>query len=221
LTKASPPRLAILISGAGSNMVAIAEACREGRIAAQVAVVICDNPEAAGIGRALDLGLSATVVDAGMFRREGPFSRSDFEAELERQLKAHGAEVVILAGFMRVLSGEFVARRAGLMLNIHPSLLPRYPGLDTHARVLAAGDSEHGVTVHFVTAELDGGPRIIQAVVPVVPGDNVASLSARVHAAEHIIYPMAINWLVSGNLQWNSGQPRLDGQALLAPVRHG
>jgi phosphoribosylglycinamide formyltransferase-1 len=217
-----PPllRLAILISGAGSNMVAIARACREGQIQAEVVLVVSDKPEAGGMQRARDLGLPVALVDAAGLRREGRFNRSDFEAELEVQIKAHGADLVILAGFMRVLSGAFVARHPGRILNIHPSLLPRYPGLDTHARVLAAGDREHGVTVHFVTAELDGGPAVIQSLLPVLPGDDVASLSARVHAAEHIIYPMAIQWLASGRLQWNGGQPILDGKPLEAPVRH-
>jgi phosphoribosylglycinamide formyltransferase 1 len=214
-------RLAILISGAGSNMVAIARACSEQRIAAEVAVVICDKPSAAGIQRARDLGLAVAVVDANALRIDGRVDRPAFEAAIEAQISAHGGEVVILAGFMRVLSPGFVARYSGRVLNIHPSLLPRHPGLDTHARALAAGDTEHGVTVHFVTAELDAGPAVIQAIVPVRPGDDVGSLSARVHAAEHIIYPMAIQWLASGRLKWNGGRPTLDGKALEAPVRHG
>lgn len=213
-------RLAILISGAGSNMVAIARACSERRIAAEVAVVICDKPSAAGIRRAQDLGLTVAVVDANALRRDGRVDRVAFEAALEAQISDHGGELVILAGFMRVLSPGFVARYSGRMLNIHPSLLPRHPGLDTHARALAAGDREHGVTVHFVTAELDAGPAVLQAAVPVLSEDDVASLSARVHAAEHIIYPMAIQWLASGRLQWNGGRPTLDGKALEAPVRH-
>ena len=216
----TPLRLAILISGAGSNMVAIARACSEGRIPATVAVVVSDKPDAGGIRRARDLGLAVAVVDATTFRRDGRLDRAAFEAALDNQIRAHGAEAVVLAGFMRVLSGDFVARYPGRMLNIHPSLLPRHPGLDTHARALAAGDHEHGVTVHFVTAELDGGPAVIQSTVPVLPADDVASLSARVHAAEHIIFPMAIQWLASGRLQWNGGRPTLDGKALDAPVRH-
>jgi phosphoribosylglycinamide formyltransferase-1 len=213
-------RLAILISGAGSNMVAIARACSERRITAEVAVVISDKPAAAGIQRAKDLGLAVAVVDADAFRRGGRIDRGAFEAAIDAQIHAHRAEAVVLAGFMRVLSPGFVAQYPGRMLNIHPSLLPRYPGLDTHARALAAGDPEHGVTVHFVTAELDAGPAVIQAVVPVLPRDDVAGLSARVHAAEHIIYPMAIQWLATGRLQWNGGRPTLDGKALEAPVRH-
>jgi len=213
-------RLAILVSGAGSNMVAIARACSEGRIPAEVAVVICDKPGAGGIQRARDLGLEVAVVDAAGFRRDGRPDKPAFEAAIDGPIRAHGADAVVLAGFMRVLSADFVARHPGRILNIHPSLLPKYPGLDTHARVLAAGDREHGVTVHFVTAELDGGPAVIQSTVPVLPGDDVTSLSARVHAAEHIIYPMAIQWLASGRLLWNGGRPTLDGKALDAPVRH-
>jgi len=221
LTESTTPlRLAILISGAGSNMVAIARACSEGRIPATVAVVVSDKPDAGGIRRARDLGLAVAVVDATTFRRDGRLDRAAFEAALDEQIRARGAEAVVLAGFMRVLSGDFVARYPGRMLNIHPSLLPRHPGLDTHARALAAGDHEHGVTVHFVTAELDGGPAVIQSAVPVLPADDVASLSARVHAAEHIIFPMAIQWLASGRLQWNGGRPTLDGKALDAPVPH-
>ena len=201
-------------------MVAIARACQEGRIQARVVVVIADAPGAGGIERARELGLPVAVVDRHAFRREGRFDRMAFEAALQQQISAHGAEVLILAGFMRVLSAAFVERHAGRMLNIHPSLLPRHAGLDTHARVLAAGDREHGASVHFVTPELDAGPLIVQAVVPVSPGDDVASLSARVHAREHIIYPMAIEWLASGRLQWNGGRPTLDGNALHAPVRH-
>jgi phosphoribosylglycinamide formyltransferase-1 len=221
LTEKAPAlRIAILISGAGSNMVAIARACSDGRIPAQIVVVICDKPGAAGIQRARDLGLAVAVVDTAALRREGHLDRAAFETAIDRHLAAHGAEVIVLAGFMRVLSAAFVARHAGRILNIHPSLLPRYPGLDTHARVLAAGDREHGVTVHFVTAELDGGPAVIQSRVPVLAGDDVTSLSARVHAAEHIIYPMAIQWLASGRLHWNDGRPTLDGTILDAPVRH-
>jgi phosphoribosylglycinamide formyltransferase-1 len=217
---ARAPRLAILISGGGSNMVAIARACATGRISAEVAVVIADQANAGGIERARQLNLPVVVVDRGTFRSAGQLDRPAFEAALEQGLQEHAVDIVILAGFMFVLSAGFVGRYAGRMLNIHPSLLPRYTGLNTHARALAAGDGEHGVSVHFVTAELDGGPLIVQAPVSVEPGDDVASLSARVHAREHIIYPMAIQWLVSGRLQWNGGRPTLDGRALSAPVQH-
>ena len=212
-------RLAIVISGGGSNMVAIARACATGQIPAEVAVVISDHAGAGRIERARQLDLPVVVIDRGTYRRNGRLDRQAFEAALEDAIRGHHADAVILAGFMFVLSADFVAPYAGRMLNIHPSLLPRYTGLDTHARVLAAGDQEHGASVHFVTAELDGGPLIVQARVPVQPDDDIAALSARVHAREHILYPMAIQWLASGRLQWNGGRPTLDGRALSAPVQ--
>jgi phosphoribosylglycinamide formyltransferase 1 len=212
-------RIAVLISGAGSNMLAIAAACHSGQIPAEVAAVIADTPAAAGIARANAQGIATAVVDRHAFRSAGKPDRAAFETALAAAVDASGADLVVLAGFMRVLSADFVARYPGRMLNIHPSLLPRYPGLDTHARVLAAGDTQHGVSVHFVTAELDGGPLIAQASVAVLPGDNVASLSGRVHAREHMLYPMVIEWLTSGRLQWNDGSPLLDGIPLAAPVQ--
>jgi phosphoribosylglycinamide formyltransferase 1 len=213
-------RLAVLISGAGSNMVAIAQACADGRIPAQIAVVISDRADARGMARARELGLPVALVDRSRFRRDGRLDRPGFEAALEEPLRQHQAEVLILAGFMSVLSADFVERHAGRILNIHPSLLPAYPGLDTHARALAAAERRHGATVHFVTAELDGGPLILQAAVPILAGDDIASLSARVHAQEHIIYPMTISWLASRRLEWNAGAPTLDGAPLGAPVQH-
>ncbi len=207
----------MLISGTGSNMLAIAEACRSGQLHAEIALVIADVP-AAGIARAQALGIATAVVDRSNFRVAGKPDRAAFEAALATAMDASKADLVVLAGFMRVLSGNFVARYEGRMLNIHPSLLPRHKGLDTHARALAAGDDAHGASVHFVTADLDGGPVIAQARVPVLAGDNVASLSARVHAREHKLYPMVIEWLTNGRLQWNKGSPMLDGVALTAPV---
>jgi phosphoribosylglycinamide formyltransferase-1 len=218
-TETPRARLAILISGQGSNMLAIAQGCRTGRMPADVGVVIADTPEAGGIERARALGLPTRVVDRRQYLRNGKPDRDAFESALDAAITDSGAGWIILAGFMRILSAGFVTRHAGRMLNIHPSLLPRHKGLDTHARALAAGDAEHGATVHFVTAELDGGPLIAQAVVPVLPGDDVAGLSGRVHAVEHKLYPMVIEWLASGRLQLNGGHPVLDGVPLAAPVR--
>jgi phosphoribosylglycinamide formyltransferase-1 len=212
-------RLAVLISGAGSNMVAIADACASRRINAEVALVISDVPAAGGIARAQALGIATAVVDRKALRSGDKPDRAAFEAALGEAIDASKADLIILAGFMRVLSASFVARYEGRMLNIHPSLLPRFKGLDTHARALAAGDTQHGVSVHFVTSELDGGPLIAQAAVPVLPGDDAGSLSARVHAREHILYPMVIEWLTQGRLQWNHGGPVLDGKPLAAPVQ--
>jgi phosphoribosylglycinamide formyltransferase-1 len=218
-TAETAARLTVLISGGGSNMVAIARACAAGRIHAVVGAVICDVPEAAGLVRARELSLPAITVDRRACKTGTAHDREAFEAALAAAIDASHPRFVILAGFMRVLSAGFVSRYAGRMLNIHPSLLPRYKGLDTHARVLAAGDAEHGASVHFVTPELDGGPLIAQAAVPVLADDSVASLSARVHAREHMLYPMVIQWLATGRLQWNSGRPTLDGAPLDAPVR--
>ena len=212
-------RLAILISGQGSNMLAIAAACRTGQIPADVVLVAADTTSARGIGKARELGLHTRTIDRADFREGGRPDRAAFEAALAAAIDASGADLVVLAGFMRVLSGQFVSRYAGRMLNIHPSLLPQHKGLDTHARVLGAGDAEHGASVHFVTAELDGGPLIAQAVVRVLPGDDVASLSARVHAREHMLYPMVIEWMARGRLQWNRGLPTLDSAPLAEPVR--
>jgi phosphoribosylglycinamide formyltransferase-1 len=209
----------VLISGGGSNMVAIARACALGQIPATVTLVVSDVPEAGGLQRARELGLATAVVDRRSLQRDGRPDRAAFEAALDQQLLAGSADFVILAGFMRVLSAGFVNRWMGRMLNIHPSLLPRHKGLDTHARALAAGDSEHGASVHFVSPELDGGPLIAQGAVPVFPEDTVASLSARVHAREHMLYPMVIQWLTSGRLQWDGGRPTLDGAPLATPVR--
>jgi phosphoribosylglycinamide formyltransferase 1 len=217
-TEAPRKRLAILISGRGSNMLAIAQACRDGHIPAEVAVVIADTPEAGGIGRARALGIPVRIVDRRQFMHDGRPDRAAFESALADAIAASRADYVILAGFMRVLSADFVARHAGRIVNIHPSLLPRHPGLETHQRALAAGDREHGASVHFVTPELDGGPLIAQAAVPVLPGDDLAGLSARVHAAEHKLYPMVIEWLTRGRLDWNGGSPLLDGAPLGAPV---
>jgi phosphoribosylglycinamide formyltransferase 1 len=212
-----PLRLAVLISGRGGNMLAIARECRAGRIPAEVALVISDTPGVPGLAGANDLGIRNTCVDAAVFRHAGRFDKPAFEAALAAAVDSCSPDLVVLAGFMRVLSAAFVARYAGRLLNIHPSLLPRHKGLHTHERVLAAGEAEHGASVHFVTAELDGGPLVLQARVPVLPGDDVATLSARVQREEHSIYPMVIDWIARGRLQWNDGSLLLDGAALTAP----
>jgi phosphoribosylglycinamide formyltransferase-1 len=209
----SPLRLAILISGRGSNMAAIARACAERRIDGQVRVVISDRPDVAGIALARELGLEAHVVPW----RVAP-DRSAFERALGATLAAYSPDLVVLAGFMRILSAEFVAPYAGLMLNIHPSLLPSYPGLHTHRRVLEAGDREHGASVHFVTSELDGGPVVLQSRITVHPGETEAELSARVQATEYRIYPRAIAWFAQGRLVWRQGRPWLDEQPLEQPI---
>lgn len=213
----SAPRtlpIAILISGQGSNMVAIAQACAEGRIAARVAAVIADRSDAGGIARAERLGLAAQIVPA----QDYP-DRAAFEAALQAALAHAGVQLVALAGFMRILSASFVEHYAGRMLNIHPSLLPRYPGLHTHRRVLQAAEHEHGASVHFVTAELDGGPVICQGRLAVRADDTEQSLTARVHRLEHRIYPRVIGLVSAGRLALRGPTVLLDGQPLGAPLQ--
>jgi phosphoribosylglycinamide formyltransferase-1 len=209
----APLQLAILISGRGSNMATIARACLEGRINARVNIVISDRPGVAGLSTARDLGIEArTVPWAGAGNKEA------FERALGEAIDAHRPDLVVLAGFMRILSAEFAERYAGRMLNIHPSLLPKYRGLHTHRRALEAKDAEHGASVHFVTAELDGGPVVLQSRVPVRSDDTESDLTARVQATEHIIYPRVIGWLADGRLAWNEGRVWLDGKPLEAPM---
>jgi phosphoribosylglycinamide formyltransferase-1 len=208
-----PLRLGILISGRGSNMEAVARACRDGRINATVSVVIADRESAGGLAVAQELGIDTAVVSWKSFA-----DRVTFERALGEQIDAHRAEIIVLAGFMRVLSPEFAERYAGRLINIHPALLPKYRGLHTHGRALEARDTEHGASVHFATAELDGGPVVLQSRVPVVPGDDESTLAARVLRTEHIILPRVIGWLAEGRLAWREGKGWLDGKALEVPV---
>jgi phosphoribosylglycinamide formyltransferase 1 len=194
-------------------MATITRACLEKRIRAEVCVVICDRPGVAGLTTARELGIGSHVV-----AWKTAADRAAFELALGTSIDTCRPDLVVLAGFMRVLSAPFVERYAGRMINIHPSLLPKYTGLHTHRRVLEAGDPEHGATVHFVTAELDGGPLILQSRVPVLNGDTESTLSARVQATEHIIYPRVIGWIAEGRLTWSEGRPQLDGKPLDHPV---
>ncbi len=209
--KPAGPRIVILISGSGSNMVAIADAIKSGSMEAEIAAVICNRPEAAGLQKARDRDLPTSVRDHTEFS-----SREDFDRALMAEIDEHAPDLVVLAGFMRILTPDFVAHYHGRMLNIHPSLLPKYQGLHTHQRALDDGESEHGVTVHFVTEELDGGPNVIQAVVPVYDGDDAASLQRRVHIQEHVIYPIAVKWFVEGRLTMAGNNARLDGNVIPA-----
>lgn len=190
----SRPAVGILISGGGSNMAALlADMARPGH-PARPGLVIANRPGAGGLARARAAGVPAAVVD----HRAHP-GRAAFEAALERALAAHGVEILCLAGFMRILSPAFVGRWRGRMLNVHPSLLPLFPGLDTHARALAAGVAVHGCTVHEVTEALDAGPIRGQAVVPVLAGDDAATLAARVLPMEHRLYPAVLRRFAAGD----------------------
>jgi len=207
----APLKLALLISGRGSNMTALLHAALAGKIAAHPSIVISDRADAAGLSSARELGVATTAWKGE--QQQGPF-----EQMLLATLQAVQPDVIALAGFMRILSPGIVERYLGCMLNIHPSLLPAYRGLHTHRRALAAGDTEHGASVHFVTPELDAGPIVLQSKVAVLPGDTEAALAARVLATEHIIYPRVIGWLGERRLTWRAGAPWLDGRRLDAPI---
>jgi phosphoribosylglycinamide formyltransferase 1 len=214
MSTAGPPlRLAILISGRGSNMAAIIRAVRAGELNAEIALVIADRAGAAGLELARELGAPTATVARSAHR-----DTATFEQALAVALDAQRAQAVALAGFMRILSAQFVGCYLGRMFNVHPSLLPDYRGLHTHRRVLAAGAGEHGASVHFVTAELDGGPVILQSRVAVEPGDSETALAARVLATEHVIYPRALGWFATGRLAWRDGAPWLDGRRLDSPL---
>lgn len=187
-------RVVILISGGGSNMVAL---CRSmtGDHPARPVLVLSNDPEAGGLARAREMGIPTAVVDHRPFRGD----RAGFEAELLKPIEAARPDILCLAGFMRILTPDFVDRFAGRMLNIHPSLLPKYPGLNTHARALAAGDAEAGCTVHEVTPALDAGPILGQARVAIRPGDTEATLAARVLAEEHRLYPAVLRRFAAGD----------------------
>lgn len=189
-------RIVILISGRGSNMQAIVRSCAAEAWPARVVAVISSRPDAPGLAFAAGHGIAAETVDAGAFAR-----RDDFDAALAEAVDGFEPDLVVLAGFMRILGDAFVARYAGRLMNIHPSLLPAFPGLHTHARALEAGCAVAGATVHFVTPTLDHGPIVAQAVVPVRADDSAQSLAARVLEQEHRLYPMAVRWFVEGRLQ--------------------
>jgi phosphoribosylglycinamide formyltransferase 1 len=193
-------RIVILISGRGSNMRRVVEACKSEQWPAQVVAVISNRPDAVGLAFAAEHGVQATVVDHKTFAK-----REAFDAALAQAIDAHTPDLVVMAGFMRVLGADFAQRYEGRMLNIHPSLLPAFPGLHTHRRAIEAGCKLAGATVHFVTAELDHGPIVLQAAVPVLPGDDEDALSARVLAKEHVIYPRAVRWFVEGQLRTERG----------------
>jgi phosphoribosylglycinamide formyltransferase 1 len=201
----SQARLAVLISGRGSNLQAFIDACNEGSLEATICVVISNNPDAPGLEKAANAGIETRCIDHRDFE-----TREDFDRALVAELIPFEADLVILAGFMRILTPEFIASFPDRLLNIHPSLLPKYAGLNTHQRALDAGDQEAGVTVHFVTLELDGGPPVIQAVVPVLAEDSADTLAARVIEQEYVIYPIAAKWFLTGRLQLTDRGAELD-----------
>lgn len=199
----------VLISGSGSNLQALIDSIAHDGNPGRISAVISNRADAYGLERAKQAGIATAVLDHKQF--EG---REAFDAALVEAIDAFEPQLVVLAGFMRILSSDFVRHYAGRLLNIHPSLLPKYKGLHTHQRALEAGDSEHGCSVHFVTEELDGGPQVVQAVIPVRSNDTLDSLAQQVHRQEHLIYPMAVRWFAEGRLRLDAQGAMLDGQPL-------
>ena len=191
-------------------MAAIADACVAGTLPAQLLAVVSDQANALGLDAARSRGVPTHCIQARDFAQ-----RADFDRALADCIDCYAPDLLVLAGFMRILGADFVNTRRGRILNIHPSLLPAYPGLHTHRRVLADGGTFHGATVHYVTAELDGGPAVLQGRLPLQAGESEATLSARVHQIEHIIYPRVLGWAATGRLTCTNGLPQLDGAPLL------
>ncbi|MCO7504561.1 MULTISPECIES: phosphoribosylglycinamide formyltransferase [Pseudomonas] len=201
----------VLLSGTGSNLQALIDSTRTGDSPVRIRAVISNRADAYGLQRARDAGIDTAVLDHKAFD-----GREAFDAALVELIDGFAPQLVVLAGFMRILSAGFVRHYHGRLLNIHPSLLPKYKGLHTHQRALEAGDAEHGCSVHFVTEELDGGPLVVQAVIPVVSDDTPAQLAQRVHSQEHLIYPLAVRWFAEGRLRLGEHGALLDGQPLAA-----
>lgn len=199
----------VLISGSGSNLQALIDSIAHDGNPARIAAVISNRGDAYGLERAKQAGIATAVLDHKQFD-----GREAFDAALVEAIDAFNPQLVVLAGFMRILTPGFVRHYTGRLLNIHPSLLPKYKGLHTHQRALEAGDSEHGCSVHFVSEELDGGPLVVQAVVPVQSDDSPTSLAQRVHEQEHVIYPLAVRWFAEGRLQLAAQGAMLDEQLL-------
>lgn len=202
--------LVVLISGRGSNLQSIIDAAIDGSLPVEIRAVLSNEPGAHGLDRARRAGIETRVVNHRHYA-----SRGEFDAALMKIIDGFEPKLVVLAGFMRILTPEFVSHYRGRLINIHPSLLPQFPGLETHQRALDAGVEEHGASVHFVTPDLDGGPVIIQGRVPVKAGDDADTLAARVLEKEHLIYPQAIRWFAEGRLEIIGDQVLLDGKPSL------
>jgi len=209
VTDNHPLNVVVLISGSGTNLQALIDGQGDGKLPITIRAVISNRPNVKGLDRAQQADIATDVIDHKDFS-----NREDFDSALMAAIDQHQPQLVVLAGFMRVLTQGFVEHYLGRLLNIHPSLLPKYPGLHTHQRALDAEDIVHGVTVHFVTPELDGGPSIIQAQVPVLPSDSVETLAKRVQQQEHRIYPLAVQWFAEGRLALHNGRAVLDGEPL-------
>ncbi len=212
--QAQKPRILVLASGSGTNLQALIDASRERDFPGQIVAVGCNRPGAFALERAAQANVESFVVDHTRYD-----SREEFDAALMAEIRRWNPDVIVLAGFMRILTTDFVRTFRGIMLNIHPSLLPKYTGLNTHARALEAGDTLHGVSIHFVTEELDGGPVIAQAEVEVAPDDTPESLAEKVREKEHILYPIVVRWFCEGRIQLHDDQVLFDGEPMPAPMR--
>lgn len=204
-----PCNVVVLLSGTGSNLQALIDSTADGENPVRIAAVIANRSDAHGLQRAQAAGIATRVLEHGDYQ-----GRDAFDAALMQAIDDFAPQLVVLAGFMRILTPAFVRHYHGRLLNIHPSLLPRHKGLHTHQRALEAGDTEHGCSVHFVTEELDGGPLVVQAVIPVHSQDTAATLAQRVHAQEHRIYPLAVRWFAEGRLLLTQAGPQFDGVVL-------
>lgn len=214
MTGSTPARLVVLISGTGRNLQALIDAQALGQLGAEIVHVVSNRPGAQGLDRAAAAGIATTVVDHKHFA-----SRDDFDAALAEVIEASRPDIVVLAGFMRILTPAFIRRFEGRLLNIHPSLLPKYRGLHTHRRALEAGDPWHGASIHFVTEELDGGPVVLQGRINVGSTDTPETLARRVmEEIELNIYPLAVRWMADRRLQWRDGQAWMDGDPLDQPL---
>ena len=202
-------RVVVLISGSGSNVQARIDGMQNSELPIDIAAVISNRPAVFGLERDEQAGIPALVLDHKQFD-----DRESFDQKLAQLIDSYQPDLVVLAGFMRILTTTFTRHYAGRMMNIHPSLLPKYQGLHTHQRVLDAGEVEHGVTVHFVTEELDGGPAVIQAKISIESVDDAISLAKRVQQQEHIIYPLAVKWFAEGRLRMANGEVFLDNELL-------
>ncbi|GKT12182.1 MAG: phosphoribosylglycinamide formyltransferase 1 [Thiomicrorhabdus sp.] len=208
----NPIRIAVLISGNGSNLQSIIDHQKIHTYEYEIALVISNKVDAFGLTRAQNAQINTQVIDHTQFD-----SRSAFDGQLQKELESAKIDLIVLAGFMRILTPELTSHFLGKMINIHPSLLPKYTGLHTHKRALEAGDKEHGLSIHFVTPELDGGPVILQAKVDICDDDTEASLRAKVHVQEHTAYPLAIEWFAQGKLELKDNQVLFNQQVLIEP----
>ncbi|OOF83949.1 phosphoribosylglycinamide formyltransferase [Rodentibacter ratti] len=204
-------KIAVLISGQGNNLQAIIDACEKGFISAKIACVVSNKADAFGLERA-----KSAAIPTGVFLRQNFINNQEMDRQIGDYLASFDVELIVLAGYMKILTSDFVQRFNGKIINIHPSLLPKYPGLNTYQRAIEAGDTEHGTTVHFVNEEVDSGAIILQAKVPIFPDDNVEDIELRTREQEYRVYPMVVKWFVENRLTLKEGIAYLDGKPLSA-----